>query len=206
MSPKHLFRVFVLAAATFVTLLLPHQAAAAPAERVYAGVYLHDVAKFDQKDGVFDVDFELWAKWLGGFTPDKLRIANSAETERTLLGEESDGAWRSARWRVRGTLRGEVPLQRFPFDEQTLAVVLELPAHDGELVPDLAGSGMRERFSVTGWLYEPEFIPRTAKGTYRSDLGSVTHEGKPTQVNRVAFEVKVRRPLLMAATKLFLPL
>jgi ABC-type transport system substrate-binding protein len=179
---------------------------AAPAQRVYAGVYLHDVAKFDQKDGVFDVDFELWAKWLGDFTPDKLRIANSAETERTLLGEESDGAWRSARWRVRGTLRGEFPLQRFPFDEQTLAVVLELPVKDGELVPDLAGSGMRERFSVTGWLYEPVFVPRVAKGTYRSDLGSIASEGQPTHVNRVAFEVRVTRPLLMAATKLFLPL
>jgi ABC-type transport system substrate-binding protein len=189
-----------------VILLGVRPLSAAPAERVYAGVYLHDVAKFDQKDGVFDVDFELWAKWLGDFTPDKLRIANSAETERTLLGEETDGAWHSARWRVRGTLRGEFPLQRFPFDEQTLAVVLELPSIDGELVPDLAGSGMRERFSVTGWLYDPVFVPRTAKGTYRSDLGSVAHEGRPTQVNRVAFEVKVRRPLLMAATKLFLPL
>lgn len=189
-----------------VILLTAWPLEAAPAQRVYAGVYLHDVAKFDQKDGVFDVDFELWAKWLGDFTPDKLRIANSAEAERTLLGEESDGAWRSARWRVRGTLRGEFPLQRFPFDEQTLAVVLELPEHDGELVPDLAGSGMRERFSVTGWLYEPVFIPRVSKGTYRSDLGSVAHEGRPTRVNRVAFEVRVSRPLLMAATKLFLPL
>ncbi len=194
----------LLVAALWLTCARP--LAAAPAQRVYAGVYLHDVAKFDQKDGVYDVDFELWAKWLGDFTPENLRIANSAETERTLLGEEADGKWRSARWRVRGTLRGEFPLQRFPFDEQTLAVVLELPAHEGELVPDLAGSGMRERFSVTGWLYEPVFVPRTAKGTYRSDLGSVAHEGKPTQVNRVAFEVKVRRPLLMAATKLFLPL
>lgn len=189
-----------------VVLLAVRPLSAAPAERVYAGVYLHDVAKFDQKDGVFDVDFELWAKWLGDFQPEKLRIANSAETERTLLGEEADGAWRSARWRVRGTLRGEFPLQRFPFDEQTLAVVLELPVHDGELVPDLAGSGMRERFSVTGWLYEPVFVPRATRGIYRSDLGSVAHEGRPTRVNRVAFEVQVRRPLLMAATKLFLPL
>ncbi len=179
---------------------------AAPAQRVYAGVYLHDVAKFDQKDGVFDVDFELWAKWLGDFEPEKLRIANSAETERTLLGEEKDGAWSSARWRVRGTLRGEFPLQRFPFDAQTLSVVLELPLTEGELVPDLAGSGMRERFSVTGWLYDPVFVPRVAKGTYRSDLGSIAREGKPTEVNRVAFEVRVTRPLLMAATKLFLPL
>lgn len=74
-------------------------------EQVYAGVYLHDVTKFDQKDGVFDVDLELWAKWLGDFAPEKLRIANSAETDRTLLGQEHDGAWRSARWRA-----GALPL------------------------------------------------------------------------------------------------
>ena len=31
--------------------------------RVYVGVYLHDVSSFDQPNGVFDVDVELWAKW-----------------------------------------------------------------------------------------------------------------------------------------------
>ena len=195
------FSLLVIAA-----LLAPRAADAAPAQQIYAGVYLHDVTKFDQKDGVFDVDLELWAKWLGDFSPENLRIANAAVTERTLLGEESDGAWRSARWRVRGTLRGEFPLQRFPFDTQTLGVTLELPEHQGKLVPDLAGSGMRERFSITGWLYEPQFIPRVAQGVYRSDLGSIAYEGKPTPVRRVTFEVKLSRPLLMAATKLFLPL
>ena len=104
--------------------------------------------------------------------PTQLKIANAAEVERELLGEEKDGAWHSARWRVKGTLRGEFPVHRFPFDRQTLSVVLELPERDGELVPDLAGSGMRERFSVTGWLYEPSFAPRVGQETYRSDLGS----------------------------------
>lgn len=199
-------RFFLVVLSAFVLFLGARTSDAAPAKRVYAGVYLHDVTKFDQKDGVFDVDLELWAKWLGDFDPDKLRIANSAEAERTLLGQESDGEWRSARWRVRGTLRGEFPVQRFPFDRQTLGVVLELPENEGSLVPDLAGSGMRERFSVTGWLYEPVFVPRVGKGTYRSDLGSIAHEGRPTPVRRVAFEVTLSRPLLMAATKLFLPL
>lgn len=198
-----LLRWLVLVAAT---LLISSLVRAAPAERIYAGVYLHDVAKFDQKDGVFDVDLELWAKWLGDFDPESLRIANSAAAERTLIGQESDGTWHSARWRVRGTLRGEFPLQRFPFDEQTLAVILELPDREGQLVPDLAGSGMRESFSITGWLYDPVFVPRVGRATYRSDLGSIANEGRPTGVRRVAFEVSLRRPLLMAATKLFLPL
>ncbi len=184
----------------------PSSAWAEKATRIYAGVYLHDVTKFDQKDGVFDVDMEVWAKWLGEFDKDKLKIANAAEVERTLIGEERDGEWHSARWHVKGTLRGEFPVQQFPFDEQTLRVVLELPGSEGELAPDLAGSGMHERFSVTGWLYEPLFVPRVGQQTYRSDLGSIDGEGRPTVVSRAAFEVKLRRPVFTAVTKLFVPL
>src|SRR5262245_43399560 len=112
-------------------------AQAAPAKRVHAGVYLHDVSRLDQKDGVFDVDLELWAKWLGDFKPELLKLANAAgDVQREVIGQESDGDWHSARWRVRGTLRGEFPLQRFPFDSQTLSVGLELPSHVAELSPD----------------------------------------------------------------------
>lgn len=200
---------FIVAASlllTCVLLLVSQVASAAPAKRIYAGVYLHDVTKFDQKDGVFDVDLELWAKWLGDFDATKLTIANASEIDRQLIAEESDGAWKAARWRVKGTLRGEFPVQRFPFDQQTLSVVLELPERDGDLVPDLAGSGMREHFSVTGWLYDAAFVPRVGKEVYRSDLGSIAAEGRPTSVRRAAFEVTLRRPLLTASTKLFLPL
>lgn len=174
--------------------------------KVYAGVYLHDVARFDQKQGVFDVDAEVWAKWLGDFDPDQLVIANGAQLERTELSKEQDGAWRSARWRVRGTLRGEFPLQSFPFDEQMLGVELALDKHSGELVPDLASSGIREKFSITDWNYEPEFRPRIVEDVFRSDLGALFREGAPTEVRRVVFEVRVHRPPLTIGLKLFLPL
>jgi ABC-type transport system substrate-binding protein len=188
-------------------LLLAPLAQAAPAQRVYAGVYLHDVTKLDQRDGVFDVDLELWAKWLGDFNPELLGLANaSGDLHRDVIGQESDGEWHSARWRVRGTLRGEFPLQRFPFDSQTLSVGLELPVTVAELTPDLAASGIRDHFSITGWIYQPEFRPRVSREVYRSDLGSLANEGRPTMVNRVSFEVALHRPLLMVALKLFLPL
>ena len=188
------------------TLLASTTTFAEPARKIYAGIYLHDVTKFEQRDGVFDVDLELWAKWLGDFEPDQLRIANAAEVEREVIGKESDGAWHSARWRVKGTLRGEFPVHRFPFDRQTLRVELELPDSAGELLPDLAGSGMRERFSITGWIYEPAFAARVGEETYHSDLGSIAGEGLPKSVRRTSFQVTLSRPLLTAATKLFLPL
>mgnify|MGYP001216803097 CR=1 FL=1 len=38
---------------------------------IYVGVYLHDFTSFDQKNGVFDVDFEMWVRWFGEFDPDR---------------------------------------------------------------------------------------------------------------------------------------
>ncbi|MEI8256248.1 MAG: ABC transporter substrate-binding protein, partial [Deltaproteobacteria bacterium] len=197
------FCAFALALAVVLSGVTAH---ADPAQRVYVGVYLHDVTKFDQKDGVFDVDIELWVKWFGEFDASRVTIANAATVERTLIAEESDGAWHSTRWRVRGTLRGEFPLHRFPFDAQTLTVTLELPDRYGDLVPDLAGSGMREHFGITGWNYDPWFRPNVSRMTYRSDLGSIESEGRPTTVHRVSFEVVLRRPMVTVGLKFFLPL
>ena len=180
--------------------------AAGDERRIYVGVYLHDVTQFDQKNGVFDGDVELWAKWLGDFDYEQLQVANGADIERTFLGHDVDGTWHSARWRVRGTLRGEFPVHRFPFDEQTLAVVLELPERYGTLVPDVASSGMATSFSLTDWLYEPEFRPAVTQQVYTSDLGSLQNEGRSTTVNRVAYQVILVRPIGLVLLKLFLPL
>jgi len=169
-------------------------------------VYLHDISSFDQKDGVFDADIELWAKWRGELDHEKLMIANAGAVERTFLGVDDDHGWRSARWRVRGTLRGEFPLHSFPFDEQTIAVVLELPEDEGRLVPDLASSGMAERFSLTDWHYTPEFDPDVSEEVFMSDLGNLAHEGSPTLMRRVAYQVRLTRPIVPVILKLFLPL
>jgi peptide/nickel transport system substrate-binding protein len=180
--------------------------ATAPAGRVYIGVFLHDITKFNQKDGVFDVDLEVWAKWSGDFDPKKIVLANAAATERQDLGREKDGSWSSKRWRVRGTLRGQFPLRRFPFDQPNITVEFELPEIEGQLVPDLASSGMAKRFSITDWLYDPEFKPLVSRRSYSSDMGRLITEGKPTSARRVGFSVTLRRPIVMALLKLFLPL
>ena len=167
----------VLLAGIFGLCSLIPASAQAEIPRVYVGVYLHDVSSFEQQDGIFDVDAEIWAKWRGDFDPDAIQIANAGRVDRHLLDRESDGSWNSARWRVRGTMRGEFPVHRFPFDEQILALTLELPEHQARLVPDLAGSGMAESFSITDWHYEPEFRPAVSHEIFHSDLGSLAWEG-----------------------------
>ena len=177
-----------------------------PVPRVYVGVYLHDISNFELSSGTFDVDADVWVKWRGDFDPEEIRIANAASISRESLGVEHDGEWHSARWRVRGSLRGDFPVHDFPLDRQTIALQFELPQSIGELVPDLAGSGISSRFSVTDWVWESEFRPVVSTRLFPSDLGSIAAEGRPAEVRRVAFEVSLRRPITPVVLKLFLPL
>jgi hypothetical protein len=180
--------------------------AAAAEPTVYVGVYLRDIASFELKDGLFTADFDVWLKWRGDFDPSRLSISNAGEVDESEPVEENDEEWHARRWRVRGRLRGEFPVHRFPFDEQRLAVTFELPVRAGRLEPDLAASGMSERFSVAGWHYRPEFRPVVAEQLHASDLGSLDGEGRATAVRRVAFTVTLERPLVTVGLKLFLPL
>lgn len=197
------------------------EAAGAPAaRRVYVGAYLTDVSDFDLKAGRFKADVMVWAKWMGDGAPPSISFENGEVESREELGLESDGDWRSVRWRVQGTFRGDFPVHSFPFDRQTLPVVFGLPQSDGQLVPDLGASGMSPSFSITGWNYEPYFSARSDQRAYASDLGSISREGQSTRVERVAFTVDLSRPtgpylfkfglpllliLVMALLALFLP-
>ena len=144
----------------------PREASANPAQRVYAGIYLRDVTRFDQRNGTFDVDMEAWVKWLGDFDPTMLRIANESSLSRDDLGTEDDAGWHVRRWRLRGTLRGEFPLQRFPFDDQALGVAFELPERDGvRRVGERCVAACGEVAGLVAHLHRPG--PRLAEWNHR---------------------------------------
>lgn len=176
-----------------------------PAPPTYVGVYLQDVSGFDLKEGRFHADMQVWAKWLGPAEPPAIDFENGEVEVRDLIASESDGDWRSARWRVQGTFRGTFPLHRFPFDEQRLPIVIGSRS-GGVLVPDLAASGMAPEFSITGWLYEPWFKAKQSGEMIASDLGSVLHEGDSHTGSSVTFAVELRRPFIAYLVKFMLPL
>ncbi len=189
-----------------LTVVLQNAAVVTPKPRVYAGVYLTDVSGFDLKEGRFKAEIQLWCKWSGDATVPPLVIANAEIEKQDELSSEHDGTWHSVRWRVQGTFRGTFPLHRFPFDTQRLLVELELPDDKGTLVPDLAGSGMASKFSITGWLYQPYFAAQVRSAKYASDLGSIAREGKPHVVNAVAFVLVLERPVAAYVLRFMLPL
>ena len=177
-----------------------------PPRNVYVGTYLSDVSDFDLKAGRFKADLRVWVKWLGDDTVPDVTFENGEVESKEEIGREHDAAWHSVQWRVQGTFRGDFPVNAFPFDRQTLPVVFGLASSDGVLVPDLGASGMSPSFSITGWAYEPEFSARAEERIYRSDLGSVSDEGKDSHQRRAVFSVEMRRPFGPYLIKFALPL
>ncbi|MBL8956571.1 MAG: hypothetical protein JNK82_37700, partial [Myxococcaceae bacterium] len=189
-----------------IYLVLALTSAAPETRRVYAGVYLSDVSDFDLKAGRFKADLRVWLKWSGDEKAPNVTFENGEIDSKDELGTEADGSWRSVKWRVQGTFRSDFPVNAFPFDHQTLPVVLGLEESEGVLVPDLGASGMNPTFSITGWNYEPYFNARSEVKRYGSDLGSIEGEGKAARLNRAAFTVEMNRPFAPYLIKFALPL
>ncbi|MDH5654300.1 MAG: ABC transporter substrate-binding protein, partial [Spirochaetia bacterium] len=180
-------------------------------KNIYTGIYLNDVSGFDLKEGRFQADFFIWAKWSENHVDlDVEKIPfNFANGEISLIehvSTESDGPWKSVRWRIQGTFRSSFPLHKFPFDTQSLPIEIEIPPNAGSLMPDLTGSGMNQGFSITGWVYEPYFKAKARSKQYESDLGSVYIEGEKFSVDSVSFIVTLKRPFFAYIIKLFFPL
>jgi len=174
---------------------------------VYVGVYLNDITNFDAKEGRFIGDIYVWFKWGGdsSLVP-RVQFSNAEIENIETVHKEYDHGWNSIKYRVQASFRGIFPLQDFPFDKQTLRISFSLDETLGELHPDLAGSGMNEKFSITGWNYQPFFQATVTELNHYSDFGSIEYEGEATHVRNIEFFVNISRPKLAPIFKFILPL
>lgn len=174
---------------------------------VYVGVYLNDITNFDAKEGRFIGDIYVWFKW-GGDSSEvpRVQFANAEIDNMEIVHKEYDHGWNSVKYRIQASFRGIFPLQDFPFDKQTLRIGFSLDETLGQLHPDLAGSGMNEKFSITGWNYQPFFQASINEKNHYSDFGSIEYEGEPSHVRNIEFYVNISRPKLAPIFKFILPL
>jgi ABC-type transport system substrate-binding protein len=174
---------------------------------VYVGVYLNDITNFDAKEGRFIGDIYVWFKWGGDSSQvPRVQFSNAEIDNMEIVHKEYDHGWNSVKYRIQASFRGIFPLQDFPFDKQTLRIGFSLDETLGELHPDLAGSGMNEKFSITGWNYQPFFQASVNEMNHYSDFGSIEFEGKPSHVRNIEFFVNISRPKLAPIFKFILPL
>lgn len=173
---------------------------------VYVGIYMNDISEFEIAQGRFHVDMNIWCKWYGTNSSPQLTFVNGAIESSEVLRVENDGDWHSVLSHVQGTFRGTFPLHRFPFDKQKLSVSISIPSEWGRIIPDLAGSGMSQNFSITGWKYRPYFQATTGTTRFYSDFGSIAREGEPFEANMAIFSVEIARPLMSYLLKFIFPL
>lgn len=173
---------------------------------VYVGTYLTDITSFDLKEGRFNADIRVWCKWMGDTTIPNIQFANAEIQYLEVISKESEGSWNSVQWRLQGTFRGTFPLHNFPFDKQQLSIDIVLPKKAGTLQPDLAGSGMANKFSISGWNYEPYFKADIQDKKYQSDFGSIEFEGKPLETTKISFLLDLDRPITGMVVKYIFPL
>jgi hypothetical protein len=94
---------------------------------VDVGISVQGIHNLDEKTGGWDVDYYLYEKWqpLPGFTP-QTEVVNETSRQDSPhfeLVELRDGYCLRSR-RLRSTLRVDYDLRRFPFDSQSLLIVL----------------------------------------------------------------------------------
>ncbi len=178
---------------------------------VYVGVHLLSVRNFDPAEGTFEADFFLWARWparTGDADPDlaALGLANGTIERRWVVESREAGRWKRVLWRVTARLHGRFPLERFPFDRQTLVLAVEHPglaAGALSLQPDVEGTGVAPGLEIAGWTFERHFGAHAA----------VVPQGPPPfgpaggeARSRVYFTIYLHRPLEALLAKLLLPL
>lgn len=145
--------LLLLFCCTFPLPLIAQEArsiASGPIE-VEVGMYVIDLAKLDMKENEFYADFYIWYKWANSsdttWSPENIEFMNGTILNATKLASEAmtDGRFYASQ-RVKATFRGRFNLQMYPFDSQTLPIVLE----DSELVRE------RMTFIVDGSQGRPE--------------------------------------------------
>jgi hypothetical protein len=145
----------LLGCAAIAGVLAPAPAAQ-PAPREYPlGIYVTSVHHVDVPGRTADVDMWLWS-----VSPDERRplqtieLLNADSFNRSLASTQSrpQGAW--SQLKVAGTFRQLWSLSNFPFDRQTIEVVVEEGVLDSSSFAyrvDRAHSGYDQEIEVPGW-------------------------------------------------------
>lgn len=170
--------------------------ARAEPDRITAGIYLTALNNLNLAAGTVVADFWLWT------VVDHERrapletayIVNDAgkTVEAALTDRENGRRWDQQR--IRATLNNRFDVSSFPFDHQTVQIVIEdsgATADDLVYVADRERSGVAPDVSLTGWSITGWDI-RTEAHPYPTNFGDLRHPG-PIQSPRLILSVDVRR-------------
>jgi hypothetical protein len=153
---------FILA---MIACLAPANARAQPANvtragtPVTVGVYMVGLGNYDSNKGTYTVDFYMWLEWDATdttFDPLSFEFMNGRASSKDRLSDDLDPATniRTVWYRIQASLFYTPEWANYPFDQQTLIIVLEdSKLNSDSLVyqTDTVGSGIDESVIISGW-------------------------------------------------------
>lgn len=120
------------------------------AAQVKVGLYLLDVSKYDIKTGEFTADFYLDLQCNGACTQNDFEFMNGRATSSDLQIDTPNEKF----YRIQGDFTSPVNLEKYPFDDQQLQIILENKLNTSDeitYVPWLNDSGIDPAITFPGW-------------------------------------------------------
>jgi hypothetical protein len=188
---------------------------------VKTGVYLSSIDSFDIRKGSYEFTGYLWFRWQRPLEPDNRIdfVLVNGNMESIDDGEirHHDGWYRQSH-RFQARLRNAFPLHEYPFDQQTLRLVLEhrwlgtehvVFEPDNQALPEdaLASSALGPDVQVRDWsILRDRVSHESVVQTYSTDFGWLNPNKWDRASSRYVFEIPVARSLIPYVIKSVVPL
>ena len=186
------------------------------AAQVIVGAYINDIQELDFKANNYTVDLYVWFRWKDPkLDPSKTmefmnRYASDGNIRDDLYDEPKpmpDGSL-YAIIRYQGHFSTKFRLDDYPFDTQSLMVVMEdtIAAADAQVyVPDADGGvTINPNITLPGFTVGKP-VMRVASRPYPTNFGDLA-EPEATDYSRVSLAVPVTRPMVAMSIKTFVPI
>ena len=178
---------------------------------IYTGMDIIELQNFDQKESNFDLDFYLWFRWKGDVDPTNFEFINGSPTFIEKVKESQENELQYVCLRIKGNFRGEFPMQKYPFDSQTLRVRLkhkDLPIENVVYVVDVRGIEKEgKELDISDWKFQRSYQFSNILKTITS-LGDPWLLGKQASVSYSIYNlaIDIKRMPLPFLIKFLIPL
>lgn len=185
-------------------------------ERVVVGAYINDIQELDFKTNNYVVDLYVWFRWNSpDIDPPKTmefmnRYASDANRRDQLIDtpEEMPDGSRYSIIRYQGLFSTKFPLEAYPFDTQSLKVIMEdtlAGAGDQVYVPDGKTPVIIDPVITLPGFNVGKPSMRIVTNTYPTNFGDLS-VAKAEPYSRIIISVPVTRPVVAMSLKTFVPL
>lgn len=188
--------------------------------KVEIGLYVLNITRLDMKDCDFNADFYIWYKLdplaSGVWSPETIEFANGTIESASPLQTDTptDGKlyWSQ---RIKGKFQGNFNLHRYPFDSQTLSIIIEdreAPEDQVMFVPSIGAppnfmEWIDPKLQVPDWKIANANLV-IATHHYHSDFGleNGRKDSKKANYSRFEFSLNIDRLFIPHMIKFLIPL